>query len=243
MRQMQISPYGTGLISTFINFLYPSECPSCKKEPDTFRIAPFCSACWSGIEKYTGPSCCICATPFTSEDATICAECMKTPPHFAKAMSFGLFDGALATAIHFLKFQRIKRLQRPLGDLLADFDMTTGIDAIIPVPLSIKGLRERGFNQSLLLAKNLSDRKGIPLLMDSLLKKSETRPQLGLSKNERRLNLKGAFRTERKFTGMRLLLVDDVMTTGSTVNECSRELLRADAEEVTVLTLARANYL
>ncbi len=239
---MRLSSYGRSLTSKFINFLYPSECPSCGKETDTFSIAPFCLVCWSGMEKYTGPCCRICATPFTSEDATVCAECMKKPPYFAKAMSFGLFDGTLATAIHFFKFQRIKRLRSPLGELLADFDIA-GIDAIIPVPLSIKGLRERGFNQSLLLAKNLSDRKRIPLLMDSLLKKSETRPQLGLSKNERRLNLKGAFRTNRKFTGMRLLLIDDVMTTGSTVNECSKELLLAGAEEVTVLTLARAHYL
>lgn len=157
-------------------------------------------------------------------------------------MCFGLFDGALATAIHFFKFQRIKRLQRPLGDLLADFDIA-GIDAIMPVPLSIRSLQERGFNQSLLLAKRLADIKKVCLIMDGLLKKSETLPQLGLSKNERRSNLKGAFQAERKFAGMRLLLVDDVMTTGSTVNECSKELLHAGAQDVTVLTLARANYL
>jgi len=239
---MRIFPYSTGLIPKFINFLYPSECPSCGKEPDTFRTAPFCSACWSGLKKYTGPSCLICATPFTSEDARVCAECMKKPPHFAKAMSFGLFDGNLATAIHFFKFQRIKRLYRPLGNLLLDFDLS-GIDGIVAVPLSARGLRERGFNQSLLLAKKLSDRTKTPLIMDGLMKKAETAPQIGLSRNERRANLKGAFRAGRKFPGMRLLLVDDVMTTCSTANECSKELLRAGAAEVMVLTLARANYL
>jgi ComF family protein len=119
----------------------------------------------------------------------------------------------------------------------------SGIDALIPVPLSIRGLRERGFNQSLLLAKTLSDRNKVPLIMDGLLKKTETPAQIGLSKNERRLNLKGSFKAERKFPGMRLLLVDDVMTTGSTANECSKVLLRAGAEEVRVLALARANYL
>jgi len=241
-KQSHFLGHSTGLISKLINFLYPSECPSCGKEPDTFRIAPFCSACWSCIEKYSGPCCRICATPFTSEDATICAECMKNPPHFVKAMSFGLFNDTLATAIHFFKFQRIKRLQRPLGDLLDDFDIT-GMDAVIPVPLSIRGLQERGFNQSLLLAKILSDRTKVPLLMDGLMKKNDTPPQLGLSRNERRQNLKGVFITKRKFPGMSLLLVDDVMTTGSTVNECSKELLRAGAEKVSVLTLARANYL
>lgn len=205
-------------------------------------LAPFCSECWSGIVKYAGPACRICATPITSEYATVCAECMKKPPLFSKAMSFGLYEGTLASAIHFFKFQRIRRLHKPLGDLLQGFDMS-GIDALIPVPLSIRGLRERGFNQSLLLAKTLSGSSKIPLIMDGLFKKTETPAQIGLSKNERRLNLKGSFRTARNFPGMRLLLVDDVMTTGSTANECSKVLLRAGAEEVRVLALARANYL
>ncbi len=242
MRQMRTSSYIPGLIPKIINLLYPSECPSCKREPDTFRLAPFCSECWAGIEKYTGPSCRICATPITSEDATICAECIKKPPLFSKAMSFGLYEDTLSSAIHFFKFQRIRRLHRPLGELLLGFDMS-GIDALIPVPLSVRGLRERGFNQSLLLAKTLSERNRVPLIMDGLFKKKETPAQIGLSKNERGLNLKGSFKAERKFPGMRLLLVDDVMTTGSTANECSKVLLRAGAKEVVVLTLARANYL
>ncbi len=205
-------------------------------------LAPFCSECWSGIEKYTGPSCRICATPITSEDATVCAECMKKPPLFSKATSFGLYEDTLASAIHFFKFQRIRRLHRPLSDLLLQFDMS-GIDALIPVPLSVRGLRERGFNQSLLLAKSLSDKNKVPLIIDGLLKKTNTPAQIGLSKKERGLNLKGSFTTERNFSGMRLLLVDDVITTGSTANECSKVLLRAGAKEVQVLTLARANYL
>jgi ComF family protein len=104
-------------------------------------------------------------------------------------------------------------------------------------------LRERGFNQSLLLAKTLSDKTKTPLIMDGLLKKKDTTAQIGLPKNERRLNLKGAFSAGRRFQGMRLLLIDDVMTTCSTADECSKELLRAGASEVMVLTLARANYL
>lgn len=242
MRQMQISPHGPVLISKIINVLYPSECPSCGNETDNFRTAPFCSSCWSGIKKYTGPSCRICATPFNSEDANICSECMKQPPYFSKAMSFGLYDGILESALHCFKFQRIKRLHRPLGDLLLNVDFA-GIEAVMPVPLTIKGLRERGFNQSLLLAKVVSYRRKTPLIMDGLIKKTETVPQIGLTRKERRLNLKNAFGTTRTFPGMKLLLVDDVMTTGSTVNECAKELLRAGADEITVLTLARANYL
>jgi competence protein ComFC len=167
---------------------------------------------------------------------------MKNPPEFSTAMSFSIFDGSLATAIHLFKFQRVRRLHRPLGELLLCFDLS-GLDAIIPVPLSVTGLRDRGFNQSLLIAKTVSDRTKIPLIIDGLFKENNTPPQIGLSRNERKANLKGAFGTEKKFRGMRLLLVDDVMTTGSTANECAKELLKAGAAEVKVLTLARANYL
>ena len=197
---MQSPAYSPGLIARVINFLYPSECPSCSKDPDTFLLAPFCSACWSGIEKYAGPSCRICATPLISEDAEVCADCLKTPPHFSKVTSYGLFEGTLATAIHLFKFQRLKRLRRPLGVFLAGFDMP-GTDAIIPVPLSLRGLRERGFNQSLLLAKVLSEETKVPLVMDGLMKKRDTAPQIGLSRKERRLNLRGAFMSEKKIPG------------------------------------------
>jgi ComF family protein len=116
-------------------------------------------------------------------------------------------------------------------------------DAVLPVPLSRTGLRKRGFNQSLLLAKAVSDHREIPLIMDALFKKKETLPQIGLSAKERITNLKGAFHADRKVLGMRLLLVDDVMTTGATARTCSKELIDAGAREVTVLTLARASAL
>lgn len=155
-------------------------------------------------------------------------------------MSFGLYADTLATALNLFKFQGIKRLYRPLGDLLAEFDVSE-FNALIPVPLSLSRLRERGFNQSLLLAKALSEKAGIPLIFDGLIKNKKTPPQTGLSAKERSANLKGAFSAERQFPGMKLLLIDDVMTTGATVSECSRELIKAGANEVVVLTLARAS--
>ncbi len=116
----------------------------------------------------------------------------------------------------------------------------SGVEAVVPVPLSIRGLRSRGFNQSLLLAKTVSDKKKIPLVIDGLLKKADTPPQIGLSAKERAKNLRGAFIATRQFSGRRVMLVDDVMTTGATANECSRQLIKAGASEVVVLTLARA---
>lgn len=234
--------HAAGLINSIAGILFPSECPCCRARTDNLRYAPFCTKCWSAIGKYSGPACSICSAPFSSSHGGICSDCMRRRPSFSRAMSYGLYKDELASAIHFYKFHGIRRLHRPLGRFLLDFDLE-GVDAVVPVPLSIRGLRERGFNQSLLLAKIVSDRSGIPLIIDGLLKISDTPPQIGLSARKRRTNLKGVFETVRDFPGMRLLLVDDVMTTGATANECSLRLRKAGAEDVTVLTLARAAIL
>lgn len=143
-------------------------------------------------------------------------------PPFSEVLTYGVFEGALVEAIHQFKFHGIKRLSRPLSDLLLTIDIPES-DGCVPVPLSIQGLRERGFNQSLLLARNIARQKKIPLSMDVLHKRKETPPQLGLSASKRRSNLKGAFQAIKSVQGKRLLLVDDVITTGSTVAECAKQ--------------------
>jgi ComF family protein len=228
------------LISRLLNIIYPSECPSCENASDVFSHSPICSSCWAQIKKYSGPSCRLCAMPFTSEYAKICSQCLQKAPPFSRVINYSLYDGVLAAAINHLKFHGLKRLAKPLGKLLLGFDLS-GIDGVVPVPLTIKRLRERGFNQSLLLARVISREKKLPLLIDILFKKKETPPQTGLSGKERLLNLKNAFVVKRDIRGLRLLLVDDVMTTGATVTECSKQLMKAGAKEVTVLTLARAS--
>lgn len=223
-----------------LNLLYPSRCPVCENISDVFYHSPICSLCWSGIKRYDGPSCRICARPFSSEYADVCGECMKKIPPFSKVLSYGLYEGVLAEAINTLKFHGIKRLSRPLGSLLLNLDLPE-IDGAVAVPLGIKRLRERGFNQALLIARVVSKEIEIPLMMDILLKKKETPPQIGLSARERLSNLKNAFEAKGNIEGMRLLLVDDVMTTGATVTECSKQLIKAGAKEVIVLTLARSS--
>jgi len=111
------------------------------------------------------------------------------------------------------------------------------------VPLSPGSLKSRGFNQSLLLSRHLAGEKKIPLLIDVLRKVAETPPQVGLSAKERAVNVKKAFACRGMVAGINVLLVDDVMTTGATVNACSRQLLRAGAKSVSVLTLARAGMI
>ncbi len=164
---------------------------------------------------------------------------MRKPPFFSKAHCFGIYNGTLSEAINLFKFHGIKRLSRPLGQFLLDFNIN-GIEAIVPVPLSAGGLRRRGFNQSLLLAKSVSDNKNTPLIMDGLFKKAETLPQVGLPAKDRTKNLKGAFLAAKQFTGKRVMLVDDVMTTGATVASASKALMEGGALRVSVLTVARA---
>jgi ComF family protein len=177
--------------------------------------------------------------PFASEHGQVCGQCLKKDPPFLKVLNYGLYEGALSTAINHLKFYGVKRLAKPLAGLLCASDLP-GSDGIVPVPLSISILRERGFNQSLLIARVLSRRFHIPLLMDNLMKTKETPPQIGLTAKERLLNLKNAFGVKGNIKDFRILLVDDVMTTGATVTECSKVLMKAGAKEVTVVTLARA---
>ncbi len=227
------------LTSKLLHLLYPSYCPICKNPSDLFCYSPICSPCWAKIERYTGPSCKICAIPFPSEHATICGHCMKKKPLYSRGITYGIYKGVLAEAIHQFKFYGLKRLARPLGSLLLDIDLPK-TDGIVSVPLSIKGLKTRGFNQSLLLARIIAKEIKVPLLMDVLFKNKETPPQIGLSSKERLSNLKGSFEVRENIEGLRLMLVDDVITTGATVTECSKELLRAGAKEVTVIALARA---
>lgn len=194
------------------------------------------------MEHYAGPSCSVCGIPLVSSYACRCKNCLKTPPAFSRASFFGLYDTMLASVVHHYKFLGIRRLSKPLADLLMFYD-TTGIDALVSVPLSPRGLRDRGFNQALLLAAALSRRKRLPLIIDVLRKVVDTPPQVGLSAKERAANVKNAFVCTGKISGMNILLIDDVMTTGATVDACAKQLLRSGAQSVNVLTLARASLL
>ena len=231
-----------GLIPKILNILYPSKCPVCGNETDVSGLAPICSSCWEGIKKYTGPFCRVCAAPLVSEYAEVCGQCIKTPPPFSRALTCGLYEGTLSEAINQLKFFGNKRLSKPLAGLLLGLDLPE-MDGIVPVPLSIKSLRERGFNQALLISRVLSRKLRMPLLTDTLLKIKETPPQIGLSAKERLTNIRKAFMAKGDIEGLSLFLVDDVMTTGATVRECSKVLRKAGAKEVVVLTLARASLM
>lgn len=228
------------LLPHLLSALYPSTCPVCNNPSDNIYYAPVCKECWNNIKRYTGPCCRVCATPLVSEYSDICGECLGHPPPFKEVLNFGIYSEGLSEAIHLLKFSRLKRLAMPLGRLLLELPVPQA-DGIVPVPVTSKTLRERGFNQTLLLSRIVSRHFGIPLCMDTLYKSRETLPQIGLGAKERLSNLKNVFGVRRDLTGMSLILLDDVMTTGATVKECSKSLKKAGARDVTVLTLARSS--
>jgi ComF family protein len=157
-----------------------------------------------------------------------------------------LFDGAVRELIHQFKYSGKTMLRRPLALLAADhldrFVIETGPDVIIPVPLHHKRLRQRGFNQAILLGEIFAQKWRLPLLRNSLRRVRWTEPQVNLSAAERLENVKGAFALADivAVAGKRVLLVDDVYTTGSTVKECAKVLKSGGAQSVTAITVARA---
>ena len=227
------------LISSLLNMLFPEKCPNCDKPAGGFWIAPFCENCWKDIIPYKGPLCDRCGKPLSSEIAHICHECLKKEPFFVRARSFALYKGTMAEAINLFKYSGIRRLGRPLGRFF-NYMALPQVDAIIPVPLHIRRLLHRGFNQSLILSKVIAKNSGRPVLINVLSRIRDTVPQVSLKAHERRKNVRGAFTATSAVKGKNLLLVDDVMTTGATTEECSRVLKKAGAKGVYVLTLARA---
>jgi len=189
--------------------------------------------------KYEGPSCRICGTPTVSPHTTTCKSCMDARPPYTQILFYGIYEGVLKESIHLLKFNSRKRLSKPLGSLISGLSLEKA-DGIVPVPLHIKGLQQRGFNQTAVLGRHLSRELGIPLMLDALRKVRETPPQTDVTGKERLKNIKDAFSVSGDVKGLSLLLVDDVITTGATVKECSRVLMEAGARQVTVVALARS---
>lgn len=219
--------------------LFPETCPVCQRPSIDHRTAPICAGCWQSIKPYTGPKCRKCGKPLISDASTICGDCLQDEPAFESARSFGLYDGALRKAINLLKYHNVKRLSKPLSDIIMRIKIPQ-VDAVLPVPLYKKRLRQREFNQSALIAKYTAKSLGLILILDSLVKNRDTKPQVGLSSDERRKNMRNAFGIQNKemIEGKNILLVDDVSTTGATVRECSKVLKKAGAGEVHVVTLA-----
>lgn len=215
-----------------------------------------CRDCANAIEPWEGPSCAVCGLPFASgliTSGSLCALCRRNAYSFEVARSYGIYTHPLRDLILHLKFRRRERWGYQLGRYLALLAPTLEIvnhsPLIVPVPLHRSRKRERGYNQAELLAQGLrlelkkSMGSSAPRLATRVLtRRRPTPPQSGLRPDARRENVRGVFRVERpeRIRGRSVLLVDDVMTTGATVSACAAALKQAGAQEVAVLTLARA---
>ena len=210
----------TAIAKSFINLLYPLHCAGCGKALDSHNQLSLCGHCKSAIRLNPRPP-----------------EC--------GAYSACLYDGVLKELVHLFKYSGKLSLTKALQELMIDFvketpEIIQGIDMITFIPLQTRRLRERGFNQSEVLAFNIAKELGLSL--KGLLEKTiSTRHQNELSREDRLINLKGAFRIKNgvSIKGLQILLIDDVMTTGATLSECAKVLGKNGAKAVRCLTLAR----
>ena len=230
-----------------LDLLYPPSCPVCKEL--TAESDLLCGACQQQLQFVEKPYCTCCGKGFPGEgEIHLCGHCLQSPWAFRSARGLFHYEEVIAALIHKLKysgelsglpalFQLCQQSQiMPAGD---------SYDYILPVPLHIERLRQRGFNQSLVLARTLFAPWQDKIRFDFLLRQTATSSQAGLTGIERRKNVKGAFHVPdtAQIEGCNLLLFDDVFTTGTTVNECAKVLMAAGAGSVDVLAVCRADKL
>ena len=243
--------------------LFPATCLGCgrlfqhdtatppKAHPTGFSaaMAPhFCLPCRDRWTAVASPLCSRCGLVFNSRegDDHLCGRCLDRPGPFFRARAAGIYDNTLKAAIHALKFKDKVSLAIPLGRLLFDtfrHYWTAGdIDLVAPVPLHRQRFRKRGFNQAYLLVRRWALPEDTVVIRDLLVRIRATAPQTGLDRQQRRINIRKAFSVNRhgQSAGKRVLLVDDVLTTGATADACTDALIRDGATRVDVLTLARA---
>ncbi len=242
---MKIAPalrlIGDGLLS----LLYPPHCAKCNA--DTASGVHLCAECAGQARKIEAPFCRQCSQPFEGaiDGAFTCANCADRTFHFDCAVARYLSRGVVREFIHRFKYDRHYYLRHPLADWMAealDDERISGqpFDAFVPVPLHGARFRERDFNQAEVLAKLLAKRTGQPVLK-ALKRIRYTTTQTRLDREQRMENLRNAFRVRHAAAvqSRHLILVDDVLTTGSTVEECARVLRQAGAASVRVITVAR----
>ena len=238
-----MGPFGRA----FIDFFFPPQCPICGKALGKYPMDRPCPSCFSQMKVFSHPRCPRCGLGFYTPmgEDHLCSACLTEHWHFTKARSIGPYEGWMVGVISHFKFRGVSRLAKPLGTLLAEYRDPefpfSEFDLLLSVPLHPQRLRERGFNQSLLLARRIAQIHSLPIDATALQRTRHTQPQTELSGPERRKNIRQAFEVKKtgSIAGKRILLIDDVFTTGATVQECAKTLLKAGAKQVDVLTLAR----
>ena len=241
---------GRSVIDALSSVLFPAPCRICGAILTNASLIPICNDCLDGFAQVSKPMCQGCGRPFVSQLAAdaiqpLCRLCRQDFFAFRRARSFGVYDDALSSAIVLLKYEGVRRLGEWFAARLAQMvehePEAWPVDLVVPVPLHPDRLRERGYNQAELIARPLAKRLGLKF-GSYLLMRTRPRPaQLVLSRTERWTSVRGAYATREGATvdNLRILLVDDVFTTGATLDSCSRALKKAGAKEVVGLTVAR----
>jgi ComF family protein len=238
-----------GTLSPFFQsckeLIFPAYCLECKRQLPCWELPLFCTDCLARISFIGSPICVCCGVPFASGRDHLCGQCLAKPYFFQLARSAVLYREPVASLISSFKFNGDLTGLSTLAMLTtasAGFRMLSRPDLIVPVPLHKERLRKRSFNQALLLAQAIFPEHRRKIIPSLLVRNRVTAPQTGLSGTQRRKNLSRAFSVKRPemVRGQKILLVDDVFTTGSTVNECARVLSQSGARKIDVLTLARA---
>ena len=253
------------MLRYLINFVYPPRCAACGARMGLDSAAKVCASCLQLIERVPEPMCQVCGIPLQAASAYPlldadetrpgaahwCRACAESPPHFGKARAIARYrpglseDGQVVPSmIRRHKYGRDQSLAHALAQCLGEslpLD-ENNYDLVIPVPLHRRRLRWRGFNQAALLGLAVARKIDCALEVAALARIRHTPPQTARNRIQRRQNVRGAFAVSRpdRIAHRRLLLVDDIMTTGATLDECARTLLAAGAQKVDVFTLARA---
>ncbi len=228
-----------------IDVALPPLCPSCR-EP-VGDGAGLCAACWSKLSLIEPPYCARLGIPFTYDPgpAFLSMEAIANPPAYDRARAAVRYDEVARALVHSFKYSDRLDLAPMMGRWMARAgrELLSEADGLVPVPLHWRRLWARRFNQSAALAGAISDISGVPVLHGALRRVKSTPQQVGLSKNQRADNVQGAFQVlpaqKADVKGRRLILIDDVLTSGATVDTCARALLRAGAGHVDVLVFAR----
>lgn len=245
-----MTSYCTSAVQTpfhaFFSILFPDDCRICGEPLHRASRIPLCPSCLQVPEPWSAEYRCVsCGTPFENafplDSDGRCSLCRHGLRGFDAAYCFGSYDGRLREWIHLFKYGRVKTMANPLVELLAAaLPRQEQFDAIVPVPLHWRKRWQRGFNQSELLARGIARKWGLPVVR-ALRRLRYTSSQTGLSNTARRKNVASVFAASRELNGKRILLIDDVLTTGSTAAACARVLRRSGAAGVTLLTVARAD--
>ena len=237
-------------LETGLGFFYPNTCQVCGSERATADEGYVCARCWSrdgGIRFIVPPFCERCGLPYAGEITTSfdCSNCREMELHFQSARAAAVASGLVLDVIHRYKYQRAMWFEPFLADLLARQAgpaLSSGNwNMIVPVPLHPLKRREREFNQAERVAKRLSEATRIPLNAKLLRRVEFTQTQTLLTRQQRAVNVRNAFavRDGSRLHGERIVLVDDVLTTGATTSACARTLQTAGAGDITVWTVAR----